>query len=173
MSAIAQADYTSNAFQELDTSGTAKALKFPNRDSVQFESDGSISEENIETCNEYGFCVFEKAISEGELAEWRREVDNLFVIAPFLDRNSLLDHQGKLALAPHLVINPWAMTKLLSYSVKGTSQDNGRCPVKVHEPEPLKVVLYPFRILFLVVCTCCLVFVYIWTPRVDVSRSSY
>jgi hypothetical protein len=34
MSAIAQADYTSNAFQELDTSGTAKALKFPNRDSV-------------------------------------------------------------------------------------------------------------------------------------------
>ena len=86
--------------------------------------------------HEYGFCVFEKAISEGELAEWRREVDNLFAIAPFLDRNSLLDHQGKLALAAHLVINPWVMTNLLSYSVKGTSQNNGRCPAKVHEPEP-------------------------------------
>ena len=87
MSAIAQVDYTSNAFQELSAPRREKTLKLPSSALIESESNGSIHEETIETYNEDSFHVLEKAVSEAELSDRRRQVDNLVAIAAFLDRN--------------------------------------------------------------------------------------
>lgn len=117
--------------------GEAAAMALPNRGPLRFHRDGRVHEEILEAYSQYGFYVFENVIGPEELAEARSEVEDLLGKAPFPNRASEVDRLGRPAFGRDLAVNPWLMAPPLSDPVGGTSLNNGRHPVKMHEPEPV------------------------------------
>lgn len=129
-------DWDIKQFGEYCAEGEMRAHNLGNRGPIRFTSDGHLDPSIIEAYEQFGFYVFEKVIGEEELQECRVEVDDLLARAPWPHRNSKVDREGRPALGPEFAINPWVMTKPLSDPLGGTSENNGRHPVKMFEPEP-------------------------------------
>ncbi len=131
-----KSEWGNSEFREYCAEGKKRALELGNRGPIRFSSDGQLASEIAEAYERCGFYVFENVVGKDELRECRSEVNELLQRAPWPHRDSKTDRQGREALGLDLAINPWIMTKPLSDPVGGTSQNNGRHPVRMYEPEP-------------------------------------
>ncbi|MFL2987516.1 MAG: phytanoyl-CoA dioxygenase family protein [Candidatus Poriferisodalaceae bacterium] len=131
-----KSEWGNSEFREYCAEGEKRAFELGNRGPIRFTPEGRLHPEILDAYERWGFYVFVDVIGEDELQECRSEVDALLERAPWPHRESEVDRNGRPALGPEFAINPWIMTKPLSDPVGGTSQNNGRHPVKMFEPEP-------------------------------------
>lgn len=114
--------------------GQEKALKLNNRGPIKFTEDGDLAPEIKQAYSEYGFYIFEQALSPEELQDIQADLDQMksrFAT----DSQSKTTAAGEPALgsdckAPNLL---WA--KPLGDPLGGTAIANGRHQVKLFEPE--------------------------------------
>jgi len=123
------------AMQAYISEGTARAQSLGNRGPIKFDLDGKLDPAILEAYWRTGFYVFEGAISTPELAELRRDVDDLLERAP-VSPDSETDSHGRPAVGRDLKKEPFRYAKPLSDPVGGTSKNKGRHPVKMLDPTP-------------------------------------
>jgi len=63
-----------DAVRDYLTQGQARALALPNRGTLKFDADGTVHSDILEAYAEYGFYVFEKALSAEELADLQSDM---------------------------------------------------------------------------------------------------
>ncbi|WP_026942062.1 phytanoyl-CoA dioxygenase family protein [Hellea balneolensis] len=114
--------------------GQAKALALPNRGPLKFDDNGEIAPDILKTYSEYGFYIFEGALSEDEIADIRADLNEM--------RDNFPSHMGADTDAkgrPALGADNKAMTlqwaRPLSDPLGGTEISNGRHQVKLFEPK--------------------------------------
>ncbi len=117
--------------------GRRRALALDNRGPIRFDADGRLHPDILEAYDRYGFFVFEQVIDAVELADVRAEVDDFLARAPYPSKHSPVDRFGRPWAGHDAAVNPWLMAPPLSDPDGGTSHNNGRHPVKMHEPTPL------------------------------------
>lgn len=115
--------------------GEQKALSLNNRGPIKFDENGDLAEEIREAYSQFGFYVFEQALSSDELADLKADLADMR--EKFPSKNGALENsKGEPALgvgykAPNLI---WA--KPLGDPLGGTAIANGRHQVKLFEPKP-------------------------------------
>ena len=115
--------------------GEQKALSLNNRGPIKFDENGDLAEEIREAYSQFGFYVFEQALSSDELADLKADLADMR--EKFPSKNGALEnYKGEPALgvgykAPNLI---WA--KPLGDPLGGTAIANGRHQVKLFEPKP-------------------------------------
>lgn len=114
--------------------GQARALALPNRGPLRFDENGAIHSDILKAYSEYGFYIFEGALSAEELADLESDLESMRGNFP-TTMGATTDAQGR----PALGVNNKAMTlqwaKPLSDPLGGTDLANGRHQVKLFEPK--------------------------------------
>lgn len=114
--------------------GTARALAMDNRGPVRFTADGKLDPVILASYWQHGFYIFENFVSEEELEDIAKDVNEIQNRAP-VTKDSLLDKQGRPALGAGLKGRSYRMVKPLSDPLGGTEANYGRHPVKMLEPK--------------------------------------
>lgn len=115
--------------------GEARAKALGNRGPIRFDKDGKLHPDILASYWEHGFYVFEGAIQPDELADLRREVDDLLDRAPATPESDV-DRHGRPAFGSEFTRPPFRYAKPLSDPLGGTSKNKGRHPVKMLDPTP-------------------------------------
>jgi len=115
--------------------GVERAMALGNRGPISFTDDGDLHPDIVEAYGRCGFYVFEGVVADEELQELRVGIDAALERAPYPDRHSAVDRHGRPALGLDWALSPWTMAAPLSDPVGGTSANNGRHHIKMHEPE--------------------------------------
>ena len=113
--------------------GEARAYALPNRGPIRLGPDGRLDPAILDAYWKYGFYVFTGAVSPGELADLRADIDRVLAGAP-VEPGAEVDRHGRPALGKGIVKPPYRWAKPLSDPVGGTDKNNGRHPVKMLEP---------------------------------------
>lgn len=74
--------------------GRARALALGNRSAMRFDNNGRLAEDMLDAYREHGFYVFTDVVSQQEIAELTRELDEIIDNAPIARDNSV-DKQGQ------------------------------------------------------------------------------
>lgn len=133
---MSMVDTTQDSFAEYCEAGRERALALGNRGPIRFTDEGSLHPDIAEAYGRCGFYVFEGVVGSEELEELRADIDDLLARAPFPGKDSKVDREGRPALGLDFAVNPWQMAAPLSDPVGGTSANNGRHHIKMHEPVP-------------------------------------
>lgn len=115
--------------------GLERAMSLGNRGPIRFDADGKLHPAILEAYWRTGFYVFEGAVRPDELAELRRDVDDLLERAPVAP-DSDVDRYGRPAFGLQFTKPPFRHAKPLSDPLGGTSKNKGRHPVKMLDPTP-------------------------------------
>ena len=123
-----------DAMRDYLIEGQEAAKKIPNRGPIRFDDEGQLHPDIRAAYSDYGFYIFEAAITAEELADLEHDLNAMkdnFPVEPY----GQTDAKGRPALgsqckAPNL---HWA--KPLSDPLGGTELLNGRHQVKLFEPE--------------------------------------
>ena len=113
----------------------AKAL--PNRGPIRFGPEGKLAPEIRSAYSEYGFYIFEGAISEREMADVLEDIEELRSRFP-THPGSAVDAQGRPALDADLKGPGLLWAKALGDPLGGTEAAGGRHKVRVRELEVAK-----------------------------------
>jgi ectoine hydroxylase-related dioxygenase (phytanoyl-CoA dioxygenase family) len=132
----AQADYglQENLMQAYFAEGEQRALSLGNRGPIQFGADGSLDPGILNAYWETGFYTFTGVISPSEIEELNAGITDMLARAP-VEKDAELDAQGRPALSYDRKAYNLGWVKPLTDPVGGTSQNGGRHPVKMLEPE--------------------------------------
>lgn len=114
--------------------GQAKALALPNRGPLRFDADGDIHPDILSAYSEYGFYVFEGAITPEELADLQADLDAMRERFP-THMGAETDAQGRPALGTRNKAMALQWARPLSDPLGGTELANGRHQVKLFEPK--------------------------------------
>jgi hypothetical protein len=117
--------------------GERKALNLRNRGSIEFSSDGKLSQDIVDAYWEYGFYVFEGAIGAYELNDLQTDLERLLEHAP-RTKDADVDSHGRPAFGLEFAKPTYRFSVPLSDPVGGTSANDGRHQVKMSEPTPPK-----------------------------------
>lgn len=132
-------------FEDYIRRGEERALILPNRGPLRFEKDGKLAPEIVKAYQDYGFYVFKGAVSPEELADLRREYEELMDKAPTLhpdpkkdirtgfDRHGEKDIETKMIEEGRIGFKFYNFSKPLSDPFGGTGATNGRYPAKMRE----------------------------------------
>jgi hypothetical protein len=74
--------------------GRARALALGNRGAMRFDDNGRLAEDILDAYREHGFYVFTDVVSQQEIAELTRELDEIIDNAPIAQDNPV-DKQGQ------------------------------------------------------------------------------
>lgn len=121
--------------QDYIRGGIERANSLGNRGPVRFGPDGKLDKSILDSYWQHGFYVFQSALSPDELAELRRDVDDLLTRAP-VTPDSDVDRQGRPAFGREFAKPPFRYAKPLSDPLGGTTKNKGRHPVKMLDPTP-------------------------------------
>jgi hypothetical protein len=132
---VFEADYGADepAMQKYREEGTRRALALGNRGPVRFGADGSLAPEIRAAYARCGFYVFAAVVSEEELLDLERDVNELLERAP-VTKGAPLDKHGRPALSSECKAPNLSWVKPLSDPLGGTAAAHGRHPVKMSEP---------------------------------------
>jgi len=114
--------------------GERRALLLGNRGPIRFNADGSLDQNILDAYWETGFYTFTGLISANEILELNAGVEDMLARAP-VKKDATLDAQGRPALGSNLEAFNLGWVKPLADPLGGTSQNGGRHPVKMIEPE--------------------------------------
>jgi len=118
---------------EYSRAGEARARALGNRGPIRFGADGKIDPAILDAYWTHGFYVLEGAVGPEELAELRADVEAVLARAP-AEPGSTLDRSGRPALGDGLITPPYRLAKPLSDPLGGTTKNNGRHPIAMHQP---------------------------------------
>lgn len=121
------------ALQDYRLAGTERALKLDNRGPIQFDETGRLDQTFMASYLAHGFYVFENVLDSHELADIEADMADLQNRAPSGPK-SLTDIHGRPALGAELKGKNFGWVAPLSDPVGGTERNDGRHPVKMHEP---------------------------------------
>jgi hypothetical protein len=123
------------AVRQYLTQGQARALALPNRGPLRFSQDGGIHNDILDAYSEFGFYIFQGALSAEEVNDLETDLEALRENFP-IHMDAALDAQGRTALGVgnKAMVLQWA--KPLSDPLGGTLAANGRHQVKLFEPTP-------------------------------------
>lgn len=113
--------------------GQAKALSLPNRGPLRFDETGSIHSDILEAYSQYGFYIFENALSEEELGDLKSDLESMRENFP-TTMGATIDAKGRPALGVDNAAMTLQWAKPLSDPLGGTDLANGRHQVKLFEP---------------------------------------
>jgi len=114
--------------------GEQRARSLGNRGPIRFSADGLLDQKILDAYWETGFYTFTDLISADEISELNAGVEDMLARAP-VTKDALLDAQGRPALSTDLEAFNLGWVKPLADPLGGTSQNGGRHPVKMIEPE--------------------------------------
>lgn len=115
--------------------GTARALQLGNRGPLSFDAQGRLDPHILNQYKTRGFYVFEGVLDDQELSELEADIQAIQQRAPASPK-SAVDQNGHAALGHDLTGKNFGWVAPLSDPVGGTSKNQGRHPVKMHEPQP-------------------------------------
>lgn len=115
--------------------GEARAYALGNRGPIRMGPDGKLADDILAAYREHGFYVFENVVSGEELEDLRSDVDYVLSRAP-VTPDSNIDAEGRPAMGPEFVRQPYRFAKPLSDPLGGTTKNKGRHPVKMLDPTP-------------------------------------
>lgn len=127
-------DVTADA-DDYFAAGERAARSMSNRGPIRYAADGSIHPDIVDSYWEHGFYVFTGVLDEHELVEARADIEEVLARCPHPTKHSPVDRNGEPALGLDLALKPWHMAPPLSDPWGGTAKNNGRHPIKMHEPE--------------------------------------
>ncbi len=122
------------AVREYLVQGQARALALPNRGPLRFDDAGHIHPEILEAYSEYGFYIFEGAISPEELADLQADLAEMRSRFP-VHMGAEVDAKGRPALGADSQAMALQWARPLSDPLGGTKLANGRHQVKLFEPK--------------------------------------
>jgi len=114
--------------------GQARALAVPNRGPLRFDAAGNIHPDILAAYDEYGFFVFENAISPEELADLQADMAELRTRFP-VHMGAETDSHGRPAIGVNNKAMALQWARPLSDPLGGTELANGRHQVKLFEPK--------------------------------------
>ena len=114
--------------------GQAKALALPNRSPLKFTENGDIHPDILSAYSEYGFYIFEGALSEEELEDIKADLQEIRDNFPS-HMGAETDKQGRPALGADNKAMTLQWARPLSDPLGGTQISNGRHQVKLFEPK--------------------------------------
>jgi hypothetical protein len=123
------------AMQAYFDEGHERALALGNRGPLRFGPDGALDAAILDGFATHGFYVLEGVISPQELSRLEADYVEIMDRAP-VTPDAATDAWGRPALGLDLAIPAYNWAKPLSDPSGGTSQLNGRHPVKMFEPAP-------------------------------------
>ena len=113
--------------------GQAKALSMPNRGPLRFDENGEVAPDILNAYNEYGFYIFEGALSQEELADIKADLEAIRENFP-AHMGADKDKHGRPALGSDNKAPTLQWARPLSDPLGGTEIFNGRHQVKLFEP---------------------------------------
>lgn len=114
--------------------GQARALALPNRGPLRFDADGNIHPDILSAYSEFGFYIFECAISPEELADIESDLAEMRANFP-VHMGAETDASGRPALGSQNKAPTIQWARPLSDPLGGTQIANGRHQVKLFEPK--------------------------------------
>ena len=123
------------AVRQYLTQGQARALALPNRGPLRFSQDGGIHNDILDAYSEFGFYIFQGALSAEEVNDLETDLEALRENFP-IHMDAALDAQGRTALGVGNKATELQWDKPLSDPLGGTLAANGSHPVKLVEPTP-------------------------------------
>ena len=114
--------------------GQARALALPNRSPLKFTENGDIHPDILRAYSEYGFYIFEGALSEEELEDIKADIQEIRDNFPS-HMGAETDKQGRPALGADNKAMTLQWARPLSDPLGGTQISNGRHQVKLFEPK--------------------------------------
>jgi len=115
--------------------GAAKALQLGNRGPLKLDAQGRLDSNILDQYKAHGFYVFEGVLDNQELSELEADIQAIQKRAPASPK-ATVDQNGHAALGQDLAGKNFGWVAPLSDPVGGTSKNQGRHPVKMHEPQP-------------------------------------
>lgn len=112
--------------------GQERAYELGNRGPIQFNLDGSLSQDILDAYSEYGFYVFEKVIRNREMNDIKEDMTELRARFP-THRGAKTDSKGRPALGADCKGSGLLWSKPLSDPMGGTNVANGRHQVKLKD----------------------------------------
>ena len=114
--------------------GQAKAIALPNRGPLTLDDDGNIHPDILNAYSEYGFYIFEGALSEDELNDLKSDLAEMRDNFP-AHMGAQTDKHGRPALGADNKAMTLQWARPLSDPLGGTQISNGRHQVKLFEPK--------------------------------------
>jgi ectoine hydroxylase-related dioxygenase (phytanoyl-CoA dioxygenase family) len=114
--------------------GQARALALPNRGPLRFDAAGNVHPDILAAYSEYGFYIFENALSEVEIADLQADLDAIRANYP-THMGADTDALGRPAIGSKNKAMALQWAKPLSDPLGGTDLANGRHQVKLFEPK--------------------------------------
>jgi hypothetical protein len=127
----ADPDNDIRAYQE---QGTLKALHLGNRGPIKLDAMGRLDPMILDSYKTHGFYIFEGLLADQELRELEADVEQIQQRAP-VSPKAIFDQKGQPALGHNLIAKNFGWVVPLSDPVGGTDKNQGRHPVKMHEPK--------------------------------------
>lgn len=131
--ASARADHDA-AMRAYLAEGERRAFTLGNRGPIRFTADGKVHPDILDAYWRCGFYVFEGVLKPDELADIEADIKNILERLPS-ERGSPVDAKGRPALGVDCTAPTLFWARPLGDPVGGTKANNGRHPVKMHEPE--------------------------------------
>ena len=117
--------------------GERRAMNLGNRGPIRFDNDGQLSAEIRNAYSDIGFYVFENVIEKEELKDLENDLHNILDNLPE-KKGAELNKVGKPAIGVDCRAPTLFWSKPLGDPFGGTKLANGRHPVKMTEPAPVK-----------------------------------
>ncbi|MFT3804243.1 MAG: phytanoyl-CoA dioxygenase family protein [Burkholderiaceae bacterium] len=114
--------------------GERRAAALGNRGPIRFTADGRLDPSIVDAYWRTGFYVFENVLRPEELADIENDLKSILDRLP-VRRGADRDRHGRPALAADHRAPTLFWSRPLGDPVGGTSANNGRHPVKMHEPK--------------------------------------
>jgi len=114
--------------------GQAKALALPNRGPLRFNKNSDLHSDILEAYSEFGFYIFENALSKEELSDLKSDLKSMRENFP-VTMGAQLDAKGRPALGTDNKAPTLQWARPLSDPLGGTEIANGRHQVKLFEPK--------------------------------------
>ncbi|MEM7028512.1 MAG: phytanoyl-CoA dioxygenase family protein [Chloroflexota bacterium] len=133
--------YRSDEIVSMDTrtkyihQGEQAAYALGNRGPVQFDDDGSLSQQITAAYWQHGFYIFEDVVQAAELRRLEADLQGVLDRAPYT-KDARVDAQGRPALGLDLAKPAFNFAKPLSDPLGGTDANNGRHPTRMTEYTP-------------------------------------
>lgn len=144
-----QADYGSEeeAMKNYLEDGELRAHLLGNRGPLRFGPEGRLQQDILSAYRRFGFYVFEDVLQRKELEDINKDFLDILDRLP-IARGAAVDRKGRPALGVDCAVSPLSWSKPLGDPLGGTSQAQGRHPVKMFEPKAAADA--PKEIVFLV-----------------------
>jgi hypothetical protein len=115
--------------------GQAREREIGNRGPLRLTGDGQLHPDILARFREHGYYIFEGVIDATEIAELRRDANEMLDRAP-VNRDAKVDAKGRPALGIDYARLPYRFSTPLGDPWGGTQLLGGRHPTQMTQPKP-------------------------------------